>query len=590
MGNIIVWATPVFLGMIAAEWAWSRTRWSRTRQALGQSAPYTLADSVNSLSLGLLSQLTGVVLRAWNIAAYALLLGALPWAPALERWWFHPLGWVLALVLYDLCYYWHHRLGHTVAFFWASHAVHHQSQHYNLSTALRQTSGSVLGWVFYLPLALLGVPLEVFVVVALIDLLYQFWVHTEQVGRLGWFDRWFCSPSNHRVHHAVNDRYLDKNYGGIFMLWDHLFGSFVDEDAAEACVYGTRSPLKSWDPLWANLQVYAQLWQASRRATHWRDALAVGLQSPGWQSAAMARTQPAKAFALDDARARYAPPLSGTQYVAAGLQFLALLAAGAYFLWHAGAMPWAQASLWVLALALPLWALGRFLQSQWAVWELLMFDSACLAILSSVGWVAQPLWWKPLPLAFAIIFVATQAYSTRATGQKHRQNPWLLAALACSWLGDVLLMLPGDHFIPGLLAFLCAHLAYWSMLRQGLGAQKRPQARAFAAPLGAATLLVLWVAPGIAQPVLLGAVLLYALVIALMASQALQRALVWPTPANRTVAWGAGLFMLSDALIAVNRFSQPLPWAPYWILLSYFLAQWLIVHHTVAQWGPPQKR
>ncbi len=123
--------------------------------------------------------------------------------PAFWSTWY---GVVLALVFYDFCYYWLHRAGHEVAVLWAAHVVHHQSQHYNLSTALRQTSsGALLGWVFYLPMAVAGVPPLIFGIVALIDLLYQFWVHTELVRKLGWFDRVFCSPSNHRVHHAVND-------------------------------------------------------------------------------------------------------------------------------------------------------------------------------------------------------------------------------------------------------------------------------------------------------------------------------------------------------------------------------------------------
>ena len=156
-------------------------------------------------------------------------------------------------------------LGHESAVFWAAHVVHHQSQEYNLSTALRQTSsGALLGWIFYLPMAIAGIPPEVFVVAAVVNLLYQYWIHTEQVGSLGWFDRWFGSPSNHRVHHAVNDRYIDRNYGGITMLWDRLFGTFVEE--SESCVYGTRAPLDSWDPLWANLEVYADLARKSRAA------------------------------------------------------------------------------------------------------------------------------------------------------------------------------------------------------------------------------------------------------------------------------------------------------------------------------------
>ena len=160
-----------------------------------------------------------------------------------EAFWTTWYGWLLALVFYDFCYYWLHRAGHETAIFWAAHVVHHQSQDYNLSTALRQTSsGALLGWIFYVPMAMAGVPPLVFGIVALIDLLYQFWVHTEHVGKLGWFDRWFCSPSNHRVHHAVNDSYLDRNYGGILIIWDRLFGSFKEED--EKCVYGTRIALE----------------------------------------------------------------------------------------------------------------------------------------------------------------------------------------------------------------------------------------------------------------------------------------------------------------------------------------------------------
>ena len=141
------------------------------------------------------------------------------------------MDWAIGLVAYDFLYYWHHRAGHRVALFWAAHVVHHQSEDYNLSTALRQTSsGWLVGWIFYLPMAIAGFPPLVFAVVALIDLLYQFWVHTEQVGRLGGFDRWFCAPSNHRVHHAVNDVYLDRNYGGVLLVWDRLFGTYAEED------------------------------------------------------------------------------------------------------------------------------------------------------------------------------------------------------------------------------------------------------------------------------------------------------------------------------------------------------------------------
>ena len=246
--QVIVLATPVFLALIALEWI---VGWRRGRQT------YRLHDALSSIGLGIVSQLAGVLSRLFGLGVYALLYSqAAPWHLPTDAAWV----WLSALLLYDLCYYWHHRLGHRVALLWAAHAVHHQSEDYNLSTALRQTgTGWLAGWLFYLPLALLGYPPVVVGTVALIDLLYQYWVHTQQIGKLGWFDRWFCSPSNHRVHHAVNDGYLDRNYGGILIVWDRLFGTFVEERDDEPCIYGTRSPLRSWNPVWANLQVYADL-------------------------------------------------------------------------------------------------------------------------------------------------------------------------------------------------------------------------------------------------------------------------------------------------------------------------------------------
>ena len=277
-----------------------------------------------------------------KIGIYTAVFSQLALLPDTGFWTTLP-GWLLALLFYDFLYYWNHRLGHTVGVFWAAHVVHHQSQDYNLSTALRQTSsGALLGWVFYLPMAVAGVPPLVFGIVALIDLLYQFWVHTEQVKKLGWFDRWFCSPSNHRVHHAVNERYLDRNYGGILIVWDRLFGSFKEED--ERCVYGTRSPLASWDPLWANAEVYWGLLKDSWRAASWADKLRVWFKPPGWRPADVAARFPAPAFDIAQVQ-RYAPPMGrGVQWFA-GLQFIALLAGVAGFLWFADGWPLARSAV-----------------------------------------------------------------------------------------------------------------------------------------------------------------------------------------------------------------------------------------------------
>ena len=376
MSKIIVFAFPVFLAAMAFE-LW----WDRRKRSAGVAArsSYAFSDTLNSLSLGLLSQVVGVLAKFIGIAAYAWVFERIALFPDADVW-SHWYGWLGALLLYDLCYYWLHRAGHEVAVFWAAHVVHHQSQEYNLSTALRQTaSGGLLGWVFYLPLALLGVPPLLFGIVALVDLLYQFWVHTEHVGKLGWFDRVFCSPSNHRVHHAVNEGYVDRNYGGILVVWDRLFGTFQEEQ--ERCVYGTRTPLNSWDPLWANLEVYAGLAATAWRTPRWRDKLAVWFKPPGWQPVG-AQAKPA--FDIGQVQ-RFDPSLNPQQRSFASFQYLGLMAVSTVFLWHADAMPWQHAALYCGALCAAAWAMGAYLQGRLRALETLAVQAAVLALLGGLG-------------------------------------------------------------------------------------------------------------------------------------------------------------------------------------------------------------
>jgi sterol desaturase/sphingolipid hydroxylase (fatty acid hydroxylase superfamily) len=348
--QIIVLATPVFLALIALEFAVGHARGRNT---------YRLNDSLNSIGLGVMSQVTGVFGKLLRIGLYAAVFEhvAVTRLPADALW-----VWLLALLFYDFCYYWLHRAGHRVAVLWAAHAVHHQSEDYNLGTALRQTSsGFLLGGLFYLPMAVAGVPPLVFGTVALIDLLYQFWVHTQQVGKLGGFDRWFCSPSNHRVHHAVNDRYLDRNYGGILILWDRLFGTFAEEDDAEPCVYGTRSPLRSFNPLWANLQVYRDLVVDAWRARRWGDKLRVWIKPPGWRPADVAARWPRPAFDITQVQ-RFDPPAPRSALIAAAVLFGAVLAATSVFLWFAHRLSGAQQLAGAAGIVAMLWLIGALTQ------------------------------------------------------------------------------------------------------------------------------------------------------------------------------------------------------------------------------------
>jgi hypothetical protein len=228
-------------------------------------------------------------------------------------------------------------------------------------------------------MAIAGIPPEVFAVTAIVNLLYQYWIHTEQVGRLGWFDRWFSSPSNHRVHHAVNDRYIDRNYGGILMIWDRMFGSFVEE--SERCVYGTRAPLDSWDPLWANFEVYADLARKSWQADRWRNRLLVWIKPPGWQPATASGAQWEKPHFDVTRLRRFDPPMSrGTRrFVVA--QFCAVLVGSTLLLWFESSLGAAAVSAWAVAAVAVLWITGAVMQGRLRLPLAIAIEAALVALL-----------------------------------------------------------------------------------------------------------------------------------------------------------------------------------------------------------------
>jgi sterol desaturase/sphingolipid hydroxylase (fatty acid hydroxylase superfamily) len=366
MGRAIAIATPFFFALIGLEYVWGRLR--------GRST-YRLNDTVNSLSLGVLSQLSNLFTQLLRVGLYALAFAHVSiWSLPADAWWV----WLAGVIAYDFCYYWHHRLGHESAIFWASHVVHHQSQEFNLSTALRQTSsGALLGWLFYLPMAVVGFPPQVFAVAALIDLLYQYWIHTEHIGSLGRLDRILATPSNHRVHHAINDRYIDRNYGGILIVWDRLFGSFVPE--TERCVYGTRAPLDSWDPLWANLAVYVDLARKSWCTPRWRDKLRVWFKPPGWHPPdADPLTWPTAQFDMATVR-RYDPPTTAVQRWFAVFGTTLAIAATLPLLWLADRLPMRVMVAWTAAVTITLWLAGAVLQRRLSVGAALGFQAAAIA-------------------------------------------------------------------------------------------------------------------------------------------------------------------------------------------------------------------
>ncbi len=590
MSKIIVLATPVFFLLIAIEYAWGIAKGRNT---------YRLQDAISSIGLGMMSQFTAVLASLLRIGIYTAIFSSLSLVPpdAAKAFWNTWYGWLIALIFYDFCYYWLHRMGHECAILWAAHVVHHQSQDYNLSTALRQTSsGALLGWVFYMPMALAGVPPEVFGTVALVDLLYQFWVHTEHVGKLGWFDRWFCSPSNHRVHHAVNDRYVDRNYGGILVMWDRMFGSFKEED--EKCVYGTRSPLKSWDPIWANLEVYSSLLHDAWHATSWADKWRVFIKPPGWRPADVAAKFPKPAFDLKGMRSKYEAPASRAANGFGAISFCLMLAGVAAFLWLADDMAQSMQIVCVLSLCAMLWLTSAVLQARlhplfgaagWAA--VIATASACFAQAWGASaapemdqvahaWLIVHRIFKPLGVGLAIIFIAIHAYSMLARGQNGLRKfdaALLLAALAFSVAGDVWLMFP-DFFIQGLASFLIAHVFYISLFKQGV--IWFPSKAVLGGCLAYGAAMYAYLSPYLSADLHIP-VAVYVCFIALMGAQAIGRAVALKTSASKWVVVGSLLFMVSDSLLAINKFSLPIALSQLWILGTYFSAQLLIAKHAL---------
>ncbi len=276
MSVIIAYSVPVFLALMLAEMLLGRAR------AGGRG--YERRDSLASLAMGLGNVAVHALLKAvtfgftvW-LSQYALFdLGG--------AWWV----WLLLIPAEDLCYYWFHRAHHEMRFLWAAHVNHHSSRHFNLSTALRQSwTTPITGPIFWAPLPLLGfAPVQILTAQA-ISLVYQFWIHTEHIGRLGPLEWVLNTPSHHRVHHGRNVEYLDKNYGGIFIVWDRLFGTFAPERAAVD--YGLTRNLTTFHPIAIAFHEWSAMLRDAWRARSARDRLGYLLAPPGWSPDGSTRT------------------------------------------------------------------------------------------------------------------------------------------------------------------------------------------------------------------------------------------------------------------------------------------------------------
>ncbi|MDB4965462.1 MAG: uncharacterized protein JWN44_1151 [Myxococcales bacterium] len=269
---LIVLAIPVFLAFMGLELLIARRR--------GRNL-YRFADSIANLGNGIGEQVIAAFALPLTFGVYAAIWAHARMATISER---SVLAWVVLFFAVDLCYYLFHRAAHRINFLWAGHVVHHQSEEYNLSVALRQSwVQQLFQWAFYVPLALAGFPPGMFLLMTTLNTLYQFFIHTRLVDRLGPLELVLNTPSHHRVHHGVNPRYIDRNYAGILIIWDRLFGTFEPE--GKEPIYGLVKPLGSFNPLWANLHYWSEMASMARRTRRLRDKLAAFVAPPEWRPA-----------------------------------------------------------------------------------------------------------------------------------------------------------------------------------------------------------------------------------------------------------------------------------------------------------------
>ncbi len=306
---LITYAIPFFMLLVGIEFVYGLIK---------RENNYRINDALASMSLGLISRFIPLLGLGFQYVVYTYVAEEfnLSLLNSTETW-----VWVTAFFMYDLCYYWMHRLHHEIKVFWATHVVHHHGEEFNLSTAMRQTStGFLWKWIFFLPIFLVGIPPNVFVTVAGINLIYQFWVHTEHIGRLGILEYIFITPSNHRIHHAQNDDYLDANYGGVFIIWDRIFGTYIDERDDLKPVYGTVKPLKTFNPLWANIEVFYQMILDSYRTKKFKDKIRVWFSPPAWRPDDVKEKYPVQKNDLDNFE-KYDPEITTMEKVFAFFQF-----------------------------------------------------------------------------------------------------------------------------------------------------------------------------------------------------------------------------------------------------------------------------
>ncbi|MBS1595823.1 MAG: sterol desaturase family protein [Bacteroidetes bacterium] len=411
MDNIILYAIPAFVFFVLLE-AYYGYR--------AKKDYYRLNDTLTNLSLGIGSQLSSVLTKGVIFGFYIYIYNHFAVLKLPRTLW----SFALCLVLLDFLYYWAHRLSHEINFLWGAHVAHHQSEEYNLSVALRQSwLQNLLVSFIFLPLALAFDPLTFGAAIG-IDTLYQFWIHTRVIGKMHpLVEYFFNTPSHHRVHHAVNPKYIDKNHAGIFIIWDRMFGTFRVEDAAEEITYGITTQFKSWNPVWANLHYYAEIGEKMKQMK-WRDRLRMVFARPGWLPDYLGGFQPVKEVDRN-AYEKYDADTTGGFRAYGAVQFAIVLVGLLAYLDDFAAMTtfykWFFASMMVISILI---IGGIFERRKWTVWAEVVRLMLVLATVNSFYYYWHNGWLLKIEIISLVSFAVSMVWFTISVSRHAQEREW----------------------------------------------------------------------------------------------------------------------------------------------------------------------
>jgi len=378
--NINGLAIPLFMVFMAIEYLFLKLK--------GRDL-HRYNDSITSLSMGMCLLISDALLKAYTFAIFIYL------------WENHrlfdlsaqdPTTWILFFFAVDLCYYGFHRIAHEINVLWGAHVGHHQSEDYNLTTALRQSAFQYgFSWVFYLPLAILGCPPQVFLILFILLKMYQFWLHTQTIKNIPLIEGILSTPSSHRVHHAKNPMYIDRNYGGTLVIWDRLFGSWQPELVSEPCHYGTTRPLDTLNPIKANFQHWSMLAKDSLRTRLWRHKIGLWFKPTGWRPQDCKNKNSTEGSLQKigcDPREKYDPQVSTGIKVYSGFSFLCNLAVITMFIFLAPTLSAITLAIGTVIVVSGLVVIGDFLEGnkRFALLEVVR--------LPALLWLASTLWFS----------------------------------------------------------------------------------------------------------------------------------------------------------------------------------------------------